>query len=175
MLAIHCMSYSRNLKICHSISFYVCFNDCLCFYEIWMMRFPGFSQVIHYIWFIYFVHAVSPTCINNNYLKTKFCTWSPAPISSSSRSIWTPLAMFGDCCSRATKRFSVFQSKPLKCHFLLDGFVQTIWFSEYLFAVFFFFFLNRLTFWGIVVANVFHCVTNYFLIVNYGSRCDFSA
>lgn len=40
-------------------------------------------------------------------------TWSPAPISSSSRFTCTPLAMFGDCCSMATSRFIVLKSKPI--------------------------------------------------------------
>lgn len=40
------------------------------------------------------------------------CTWSPAPISSSALLICTPLAICGDCCSIATKRFKVRQSKP---------------------------------------------------------------
>lgn len=41
-----------------------------------------------------------------------FCTWSPAPTSSSVRFMWTPLAMSGDCCSIATSRFKVRQSNP---------------------------------------------------------------
>lgn len=40
------------------------------------------------------------------------CTWSPAPMSSSMRFTWTPFAISADCCSRATKRLSVRQSKP---------------------------------------------------------------
>lgn len=34
-------------------------------------------------------------------------TWSPAPMSSSHRSTWTPWAISGDCCSRATKTLQV--------------------------------------------------------------------
>lgn len=34
-------------------------------------------------------------------------TWSPAPTSSSFRSRWTPWAMSGDCCSRATSTLQV--------------------------------------------------------------------
>lgn len=40
------------------------------------------------------------------------CTWSPAPTSISCLSVWTPSAIFGDCCSIATKRFNVRQSNP---------------------------------------------------------------
>lgn len=40
------------------------------------------------------------------------CTWSPAPMSSSTRFTCTPFAISSDCCSRATKRLSERQSKP---------------------------------------------------------------
>lgn len=40
------------------------------------------------------------------------CTWSPAPMLSSSRLTWTPFAISTDCCSIATKRLSERQSKP---------------------------------------------------------------
>lgn len=44
---------------------------------------------------------------NNSY------TWSPAPMSGSSLFACTPSAILGDCCSIATSRFKVRQSKPI--------------------------------------------------------------
>jgi len=44
--------------------------------------------------------------------ENRLCTWSPAPTSISCLSVWTPSAIFGDCCSIATKRFNVRQSNP---------------------------------------------------------------
>lgn len=41
-------------------------------------------------------------------------TWSPAPISSSSRFTWTPAAICGDCWSNASKTLHVLWSNPLK-------------------------------------------------------------
>lgn len=67
-----------------------------------------------------FAMSLSPR--NNNKIKTKglgfiCCTWSPAPISSSCRSICTPSAIFGDCCSSAISRLHDRQSKPNNVQF----------------------------------------------------------
>lgn len=65
------------------------------------------------------------------------CTWSPAPISSSALLICTPLAICGDCCSIATKRFKLRQSKPDNWRlFLFYFFSRSIWNMKRLFSLY---------------------------------------
>lgn len=77
-------------------SFY-CFSDIKCSKFAYWIPLHDFSRMGLYVFAVVFV------CM---------CTWSPAPMSSSIRFVWTPSAILTDCCSIATKRFSVRQSKP---------------------------------------------------------------
>lgn len=77
-------------------SFY-CFSDIKCSKFAYWIPLHDFSRMGLYVFAVVFV------CM---------CTWSPAPMSSSIRFSWTPFAILTDCCSIATKRFSVRQSKP---------------------------------------------------------------
>lgn len=56
-----------------------------------------------------FIYCISGGNNLNLYLTSQVeaITWSPAPMSSSPRSTWTPWAISGDCCSRATNTLQV--------------------------------------------------------------------